>query len=104
MRTPIRKRSRKGAQRDRIYSDKRKWFLANPDNSRCPVAASGLILDEEGNLRPHFRATVQVHHKKGRGKYYLDEMTFLGVSAKGHRWIHDNVKESYARGWMQSRE
>jgi hypothetical protein len=101
---PIRKRTKKKSRMDRIYSDKRKWFLADPGNSRCPVAESGLIVNEEGNLRPHFRASVQVHHKRGRGRLYLDELTWLGVSAEGHAWIHANVKESYSRGWMLSRE
>jgi hypothetical protein len=105
-RSKIRNRSTLKARQDRIYAQKRKWFLADPANSACPIAAAGLIPDEAEptlNLPPHHRTTTEVHHKRGRGQFYLDEETWLGVSSAGHAYIHANPKESLRRGWMLSK-
>lgn len=45
----------------------------------------------------------EVHHRKGRGKYYLDTSTWMAVSSAGHRWIHDNPKLAYERQYMLPR-
>lgn len=45
----------------------------------------------------------EVHHIKGRGKYFLDVSTWLAVSSEGHRAIHADPKRSYERGYMQPR-
>lgn len=102
-RRAINPRSSRRRKESLIYSDKRKWFLAAPENSYCPVALAGVIPDESGEMRPHHRRTNQVHHLRGRGKYYLDETTFLGVSEAGHAWIHANPSEAKERGWMLSK-
>lgn len=100
----IGRRSPKKARQDIIYRERRKWFLADPDNTACPVAEAGLVKNNDGDMAPHFRATTQIHHKRGRLKYYLAEETWLAVSAEGHSWIHNNVAQAKALGWMLSRE
>lgn len=55
------------------YGKLRKQFLE--DNPMCAVF-------------PKLKA-VEVHHKKGRGKYLLDTTTWLAVSQEGHNKIHD---------------
>lgn len=101
---PIRRRSLKRIQLDRIYEDRRKWFLTDAGNGGCPVAASGLIADYFGEKRPHFRKAVQIHHRRGRvGPLYLDETYWLGVSAEGHQFIHMHPSISYEKGWMLPR-
>lgn len=90
--------------RDLEYNKARKWFMARPENSTCPIAASGLIANEIGIKMPHFRATEQVHHMRGKiGSNYLDESTWLAISAVGHAWVHQNPAEARKRGWMLSR-
>lgn len=74
------------------YSKKRKIFLSKEENKYCPVAKA--IFNET-------LPTDQVHHMKGRiGKLYLYIPLWLAVSAKGHRWIHDNPEEAYKRGFL----
>lgn len=101
-RVPIRKVSGKRKRENLIYADKRRWFLAKPENAACPVAASGLIkvVPEDAEPRAHHRAATEVHHAWKRGKYFLDESTFLAVSHDGHMWIENNKDEARARGWL----
>lgn len=95
----IRRRSKRRARADIIYRQERLWFLADPANEFCPVAWAGLIPG------PNNRATTQLHHMKGRaGSLYLDKRFWLAVSHEGHRFIHDNPKVAFERGWMMSRE
>lgn len=49
-------------------------------------------------------ASTQIHHKKGRsGVLLYEKYHFLAVNDFAHRYIHDNPKESYERGWMLPR-
>lgn len=98
--TALRKVSRKRSSQNQIYSQRRRWFLGMPENSRCPVAEAGLIPDLQGNLTPHWRAATQVHHQKGRvGILFLAEEFWLGVSAEGHTYLHANPAIARERGW-----
>lgn len=103
-RKAIRKRSKKGCRMDRVYAQRRKWFLSMPENQKCPVALSGLIEGQFNQKYPHHRQTVQVHHKAGReGGNFLDESTWLAVSAEGHKFLHDHPALAREKGWMISR-
>lgn len=97
---PLPKRKKRKLAEDRQYDRQRKWFLARPDNSACPVAGKGFIVDLAGELRPHHRATTSVHHAWRRGIYYLEESTWLAVSAEGHRFIEDHPEVSRLQGWL----
>lgn len=100
----IRKRSVKGARTDRVYSQRRKWFLSMPENQKCPVALAGLLPGQRGHIYPHHLQTSQIHHMRGRvGMNFLDESSWIAVSALGHQWIHANVAEARKRGWIESR-
>lgn len=50
-------------------------------------------------IYPHLEA-VHVHHVRGRGKFYLDENTWMALSAEAHREVHDNVTWSRMRGFL----
>lgn len=73
-------------QRDLLdYSMLRCAFMAK--HKRCAVFC-GLRAQE-------------VHHVRGRnGGLLLDVRYWLAVSAKGHRWIHDNPKQAQEHGWL----
>jgi len=47
--------------------------------------------------------TTDVHHKKGRGEYLLDESTWLPVCRECHNWINENNKQAMALGLCESR-
>lgn len=97
----IQKRTTKGAREDRVYSQERKWFLALPENSVCPVAAAGLLKDINGELRPHHRAANTVHHAWRRGPYYLNRNTWVAMSWEGNAvWVEANKEEARRRGWL----
>lgn len=84
-----------------MYSDRRRWFLADPANSQCPVAKAGLIpFAFAGETVPHYRASTTIHHAWRRGRYTLDITTWLGCSLEGHIWIEANLAESRKRGWL----
>jgi len=51
---------------------------------------------------PYPRST-EIHHRKGRGKYFLDTSTWMAVSAEGHRNIHADPATSYAKKYMLPR-
>ena len=46
---------------------------------------------------------TDVHHKKGRGEFHLDESTWLPVCRNCHMWIETHPIESYELGFSQSR-
>ena len=91
-RTPIRKVSVKQSALLRQYMKQRKVFLeAHP---WCEVSSLH-------NDRPN--PATDIHHMKGRGKYLLDESTWLAVSRYAHVWIHNNPKQARALGYILPR-
>lgn len=48
-----------------------------------------------------FRKSRDVHHKRGRGKYYLDERTWMAICRWHHDWIHDNMRAAESLGYVQ---
>lgn len=49
------------------------------------------------------KTTADVHHMKGRGKYLLDESTWLPVCRNCHDTIHQYPKESKELGLLISK-
>jgi hypothetical protein len=84
---PIAPRSDKMKDKDKIYNRKRKAFLKK--YPRCYVY-------------PDLKS-VDVHHKRGRGLYYLDESTWIAVSRKAHQDIEANPEWAYEMGYSESR-
>lgn len=85
-RTPLRRQSRKAVARARIYRRRRDVFLdANPSCARCG------------------RRATEVHHKRGRGKYLLDEETWLALCHGCHMHVTTRPAEALADGWSLPR-
>lgn len=72
--TPIKAKSDKISALDQLYTVARKKFLEQ--HSGCEARLSGCTLN-----------ATDVHHKKGRGQYYLDKETWLAVCRSCHTWI-----------------
>lgn len=83
----IPKRSEKGKEEDKVYYPRRKKFLK--DNPRCAVYSE--LKSED------------VHHKRGRGIYYLDVSTWLAVSRRAHTEINENPEWAIEMGYSELR-
>jgi len=46
------------------------------------------------------KAATEVHHKQGRGRHYLEVTTWAALCSCCHSWIHENVAEAKAAGWL----
>jgi hypothetical protein len=82
----IRPISKKRAKQLREYKKLRKEFLKD---KMCAVY-------------PQLKAT-DVHHRRGRIAYLLDQSTWLAVSRQGHTYIEEHPKEAYEKGWSELR-
>ena len=72
------------------YSELRKSFLSR--KKKCEAKVNGCTGE-----------STDVHHKRGRGKYHLDERTFLAVCRNCHRWIEEHPKEAKQLGLSENR-
>lgn len=91
-RTKIKPVSKRRAKLNREYSKLREKFLLH--NPYCQWSMEVL-----GKPVP----ATEIHHKKRRGKYFLDTSTWMSVSKQAHLAIHADPKTSYEKGWMQPR-
>jgi len=78
---PINKKSPKKKLEDRIYSGLRIIFLR--DNPVCQACLDGCAHN-----------ATEVHHKRGRGVWFLVVETWLAVCWRCHRWIEDHPDEA----------
>lgn len=123
-RTPLKRVSTKRAAEMKIYSERRKIFLQNhpfcqvwlKDNGYLEEAVlsafhelgdRAVVVNEiwAGKERTLIRVgyipvATEVHHREGRGKNYLNEATWLAVSAQAHRKIHQNPKWARANSFL----
>lgn len=49
------------------------------------------------------RKSTDVHHRKGRGPYLLDETTWMALCRPCHDHIHQNVGWSLTKGYLIAR-
>jgi len=109
-RSPLRRVSKKRVKVNAEYMRRREKFLfAHPycqwwlnRHGFTESDVNNFVIVKDGTWC-EVPAATEVHHRKGRGKYLLDESTWLAVSNRGHRWIHDHTKESYDQGFMLPR-
>lgn len=91
------RKSAKRREEEILYDALRKAFLhAHP---RCQMILSR-FLDGQQTLAQCRSKATDVHHKRGRGKYYLDDTTWMAICRQHHKWIHDNMKEAEALGYI----
>lgn len=86
-RTAIARTSDKRSREDRLYYAARIIYLKI--HPVCHV-----------NLHPYCTITAtDVHHRRGRGKYYLDQTFWLPVCRGCHTFVELNPKEAIDNGW-----
>ena len=90
-RTPIKKKSEKRKNDEKLYKELRINFLN--ENSYCKAKLPGCT-----------GMATECHHSKGRiGKNYLDVDTFVALCHSCHVWVTENSKEAIELGLSQSR-
>lgn len=68
---------------------RRAFLLAHP---RCEVLGPGSV--------PCGKPASDLHHRKLRGRYYLDETTWMATCQSCHTWIHENPAISKKLGYL----
>lgn len=53
--------------------------------------------DEDGRC---WEPAVDVHHRKGRGKYLCLPRYYMGLCRHHHSWIHDHPKEARKKRYI----
>lgn len=109
---PMRKMSKRRKAESLEYARlSRRYLESNPicevwlANNKVKIVNTGWGLISEGapvSIGPAQVAT-EIHHKccgKNRKATYLRTDTWMAVSRAGHRFIHDNPKLAYERGWL----
>lgn len=99
-RSRLRPVSKKRAAERSTYMAKRKAFLAAHPFCQAWLTEHVLPLDftmEQAeqlarNGMLDCPLSTDIHHVKRRGRYYLDESTWLAVARSSHRKIHDNPR------------
>jgi hypothetical protein len=86
-RKPIKRVSDKRKREYPLYMAAREKFLK--ERPVCEVCKAG--------------QATQVHHKKHRGKYYLDVSTWCSCCDICHRQIHHNPEWAYSCGYLERR-
>lgn len=70
---------------------KRQWIFENAKDGRCQRCSCK-------------RDRMDIHHKRGRlGRLLLDVRHWSYVCAKCHLWIHTNLEDARAEGWICER-
>lgn len=87
---PIPPRSSKRINLDKEYSQLRKIYLTK--NNLCQAALPTCTHD-----------ATDVHHKKGRGKHYLEVKTWMAVCRTCHQWIETHPIEATDLGFRDSK-
>ena len=88
---PISKKSSKQEKLDALYSVLRETYLKS--NPFCKAKLHGCQIN-----------ATDVHHMAGRGKFMLDQSTFLAVCRICHNQIEENPVMAKAMGFSESRE
>lgn len=94
IRSPIRRETPAHVKARAEYNKRREAFLKrNPYCVCCPVRRPGTVQ----------LWSDDVHHRRGRGKFLLDETTWSAVCRPCHMHIHDNPAWAYQNGFMEKR-
>ncbi len=92
MRLKIKRRSDKKTKEDCQYQILRETFFSNPLNQLCQAKLPGCNIH-----------ATDVHHKRGRGIYYLVVSTWLAVCRQCHDRITRNDRDAILLGLSESR-
>jgi hypothetical protein len=87
---PIKPISKKQATLNQEYSQERITFLE--EHPLCIAKLLGCT-----------RIATDVHHKRGRGKFFLDKSTWIGLCRSCHQKVEENPAMAREKGLSDSR-
>ena len=79
-------------KQDTIYSQLRKEFFNRPENQFCKARLEGCTIN-----------ATDVHHSKGRGKYYLDMTTWKPLCRNCHDVLETAPELAKDLGFSENR-
>lgn len=82
------------------YSSLRYLYLSKHRYCEARIACDEVVQDRHGKRTIRALAT-DIHHKRGRGRYYLDTTTWLAVCRACHMHIEAFPLEAYEHGWSE---
>lgn len=88
--TKINAVSTKKQQEDKVYSKLRKDYLLQ--HPFCQAALPGCS-----------KVATDVHHKAGRGKYYLITTTWIGLCRSCHTYVEEHPADAKELGFSTNR-
>jgi hypothetical protein len=80
------------------YKKVRLKYLSRPENQFCKARIPGICLG-----RSVQGIALDIHHKKGRGKYLLDTSTWVQLCRNCHQYLHENMEIAYDLGFCEKR-
>ena len=83
-------KSKKRGVLDQVYSITRKQYLTM--HPYCQARVDGCSAN-----------ATDIHHKAGRSKHYLNQVTWLPVCRQCHQWIELNPEKAKELGFSTSR-
>src|SRR5690348_10723230 len=86
-RKPIRQYSKKRSKENRKYTALRKQFLSDHPTCEFPGCE---------------REATDVHHERGRGKYFLDQSTWKALCREHHNHVETHPMEAKLLGLSNS--
>jgi hypothetical protein len=92
-RTPLKRMSDRRRTERVIYARRRLVFLRAHPQCQCCLEHCQIHEDR-------IPASRDIHHKHGRGRFYLDESTWMAVCRVHHDWIHSHPSQARAKGWL----
>lgn len=111
IRTHIRKQSRRRAKESALYAKLRDHFLSDHPYCQHWLAENYGGIGEVEKMeqlfmhgKPDFMIprSCEIHHRKGRGRFYLDTSTWMAVRAGHEEFIHKDPKR-YEKGYCLPR-
>ena len=91
----VNKISAKKKKENAEYSKARKSFLKEKENSYCKAAMPGCTGKD--------KSTLTIHHMKGRGRFTLDQETWVTLCFNCHRWVEEHPSQAKLLGLSLNR-
>ena len=88
--SPLKGKSEKQSVLDTLYSKLRKEYLTKKPYCYAKLQGCSSI-------------ATDIHHTKGRGAYYLQADTWIGLCRSCHQWIELHPKEAKDMGFSDTR-
>lgn len=84
------------------YHDLKRMYLREHHYCEAEICC-GAEVERDGVLIWYPARATEIHHMRGRGRYYLDVSTWLAVCADCHRYITEHPAYAFEYGFSLRR-